>query len=65
MIHKMGYDCLCEKCKQPKHFDEIADGENGWCETCRDTWIAEREAYWRPLYEGEKLAGLLPDKELP
>ena len=65
MLHKMGFDCVCEKCKQPKYFDEITDTENGFCETCRDAWIAQQYAYWKPLYDGEKLAGLIPDKEYP
>ena len=30
-----------------------------WCHECT-VYAAEAEAHWRPLYEGERLAGLLP-----
>lgn len=63
MLHKMGFDCICENCHQPKTNDQIADTENGWCEDCRDKWISSQMAYWKPLYEGEKLAGFISDKE--
>lgn len=58
----MGFDCFCEKCRQLKYFDELTDKENGWCEDCHDAWLDSEVAYWRPLYDGEKIAGLIPDK---
>ncbi len=43
-----------------KHSDEL-DGRSALdCELCDLTDKAE-EAEWRKLYEGEKLAGLLPE----
>lgn len=63
MLHKMGFDCFCQSCGKPKREEEISDKENGICETCRDKWVAAEMAFWKPLYEGEKLAGLIPDKE--
>ena len=66
MLHKMGYDCYCETCKQPKTDDEIIDKENGICETCHDAWLAKEYAYWKPLYDGEVLGGFHnPEKDKP
>jgi len=53
----------CDTCKKVVSVDEIADFENGICEPCHDKWCAEQMAYWRPLYEGEKRAGLLQREE--
>ena len=58
MLHKMGYEFVCSECDQPVHEDEVSDNENGICETCHDKWCREQEAYWRPRYDGEKLAGI-------
>jgi hypothetical protein len=63
MIHKLGYDCLCERCGTACTYDDIADTENGWCERCVDAYFEEQYRYWRPLYEGEKQAGLIPEKD--
>ncbi len=52
---------VCEKCKQEKDSDEMCTDESGLCHSCRDKWIAEQYDYWKPLYDGEKLAGLIPD----
>jgi len=57
MIHKMGFDCVCEKCGKPKMFDEIQDSGNGWCVDCYDHWFENERAYWKPLYDGEVLGG--------
>jgi hypothetical protein len=48
---------ICEKCGQPA--DEHGPGEDGWCMACYDKWFAAEYAYWKPLYDGEKQAGLL------
>jgi len=53
----------CEECGNPVTADEQYCGETNHCEACMDKWHAEQIAYWKPLYEGEKLAGLLPDRD--
>ena len=54
----------CSSCKAKLPIDEMFDGENETCEPCHDAWFAAEYAYWKPLYDGEKLAGLL-EKETP
>ena len=56
---------ICEKCKQPitedrprGHHPEIDS-----CEECEEAEFQEQMAYWRPLYEAEKAAGLLMSEE--
>lgn len=34
-------------------------GEDLICETCADEIFDTQRAYWKPLYEGEKLAGFV------
>ena len=51
-------DYICTTCKQPKDAEEIFDKENGICEVCHDKWFQAEYAYWRPLYDGEVLAGI-------
>ena len=52
-----GHGCLvCEDCGTTTPSLNEADQ----CDDCHDKWEAAQIAYWRPLYEGEKLAGLLP-----
>lgn len=48
------------------HEEHICEesGEN-YHAACWDNYWAEQEAYWRPLYEGEKFAGLTPDPKAP
>jgi hypothetical protein len=48
-----------EKMPCPKHDDQLEGRSDLECEECYEADKAE-EAYWRELYEGEKLAGLLP-----
>lgn len=48
---------ICEKCGKPS--DEVGCKENDWCVDCYEEWCAYQIDYWRPLYEGEKQAGLL------
>lgn len=51
----------CETCRREVESVNEAD----MCEDCHDAWLAKEEAYWRPLYEAEKAAGLLrPQSEL-
>ena len=47
---------ICEKCGEPG--EEIGDGENCWCMDCYSAWCDHQIAYYRPIYEGEKQAGL-------
>ena len=48
---------ICAECEKHVDTDFWPMSEEGsLCEYCE----AEREAYWRPLYDGEKQAGLLP-----
>ena len=63
MLHKMGYDYTCAECSKPCRDEDIGDFENGLCIECYEKDMDAREKYWRPLYEGEKKAGLLPDKQ--
>lgn len=63
MLHKMGYDYYCADCEKPCRDEDIADHENGVCEACADAWEKEQMEYWRPLYKGEKQAGLLEKGE--
>lgn len=54
----------CTKCSEPVDAEDayFADRENDICQQCNEKWISEQARYWRPLYEGEKSAGLLePD----
>lgn len=46
---------LCDTCC--KRVESV--NETGDCEDCHDKWEAAQIAYWRPLYLGEKQAGLL------
>lgn len=50
----------CSDCGKSVYGDDIGCRENEVCTDCQDKLEREQEAYWRPLYEGEKLAGLLP-----
>lgn len=45
----------CNDCGQPREIVNEADQ----CEECADAWFEAQRAYWRPLYLGEKQAGLL------
>lgn len=59
---------VCESCF--RHVDTDEDtffyGDDGaLCEWCRDEQFEAQVAYWRPLYEGEKQAGLLPANHYP
>ena len=51
----------CENCGSAVMDDAYihANTEDEWCEECCDKWFQEQAAYWRPLYEAEKRAGLL------
>lgn len=51
--------CVCGTCKQ--EVESVDDADE--CEQCRDEWEAAMIAYYRPLYEGEKLAGLTKRRE--
>lgn len=54
----------CEKCGHEVTDDEACyDVENNHCEACVDAYQAEQAAYWWPLYQGEKTAGLIEQKE--
>lgn len=64
MIHKMGFDFACERCGKLCSYDDCTalDAENHWCDECVDADYWSEHAYWKPRYEGEKLAGLLPER---
>ena len=63
MLHKMGYDWTCAECEKPCRDEDIADKENGICQECHDAECDRQEKYWKPLYEGEKRAGLVKDAQ--
>ena len=50
---------ICEKCGEPS--EEMGCSENDWCVDCYGEWFTAWAAYYRPLYEGEKQAGLLDE----
>ena len=53
-------DATCTECgRECSLEDEAGCTENDTCVDCHDAWIAEQTAYWKPLYDGEKRAGLL------
>lgn len=47
---------ICEKCGEPS--DDVGCDENNWCVACYEEWFAYQVDYYRPIYEGEKQAGL-------
>lgn len=55
--------CRCEDCEKDFDTDFYSDGvfdEAGYhCFDCYEKWFAEQVAYWKPLYKGEVLAGLV------
>lgn len=55
----MSDDILCEHCG--KLVESINEAD--MCEDCHDKWFQEQYAHWRPLYEGEVLAGLVGETE--
>ena len=65
MLHELGYDFLCERCGKPASYNDatVGDGENCWCDECCDKDHQANYAYWKPLYDGEKRAGLVGKKE--
>lgn len=63
MLPIMGYKHTCTECGKACRDEDIGDQENGLCIKCHDAEMEAREKYWRPLYEGEKRAGLLPRKD--
>lgn len=51
----------CKECDVVMDADECIYEEDGtYCEECHDEEFQKQLAYWKPRYEGEKLAGLLP-----
>lgn len=51
----------CTECERPIDTDlEFAD-ENERCQDCCENDFQEQLSYWQPLYQGEKLAGLLSE----
>lgn len=54
---------LSEVCSQCGKQKPLIDADNSLCEDCLDEYTKEQIRYWRPLYEGEKQAGLLPSRE--
>ena len=49
---------ICEDCGHTANECYADVDKQCRCVKC-EAYVAEMEAYWRPLYEGEKLAGLL------
>lgn len=58
-VETLKMDILCEHCG--KYVESVNEAD--MCEDCHDKWFQEQYAYWRPLYEGEVLAGLVGEKE--
>jgi len=67
MIHKMGYECQCERCAEPGYYDEM--NIEGYCEHCHDDIFNRavnaviESAKMKLLYDAEKRAGLLDTPE--
>jgi hypothetical protein len=55
---------MCFSCKKRRFSEEMQGDESELCIDCHEVWFKSEMAYWKPLYEGEKLAGLL-EKEKP
>ena len=56
----------CESCTRyvDTDFDPAFEfGDGHLCEACYDAEFEKQKAYWLPLYEGEKRAGLIGPKE--
>ena len=56
----------CHECG--KHVDSDFEccevhGDELICESCADEIFEAQRNYWNPLYKGEKLAGLIGEKE--
>lgn len=52
MLHKLGYDTICEQCNKPKRAEEMR--EDDMCEDCGAEWSQKEAAYWKPLYDAEQ-----------
>ena len=63
MLDKMGIIGKCEECGKWVEDDDVGCEENGLCIACKDADDKKQMEHWKPLYEGEKQAGLLPRKE--
>lgn len=59
MLHKLGYEYTCENCEEPKTLEDMSSHDNDWCIDCQDEFETREDAYWKPLYDGERVAGLL------
>jgi len=57
VISRMGYDTQCERCGVACMFEDV--DEEGICQECQEAEADRQAAYWKPLYDGEKAAGLL------
>ena len=55
----MTKEYFCDTCHESKHLDEMAHTDAEICEECHEKWFQEQIAYWKPLYDAEKRAGLL------
>lgn len=51
----------CDDCRERLPLDEKHTAGDGpdVCEDCHDIWFQNEMAYWSPLYEGERRAGLV------
>ncbi len=54
----------CERCHQPilDEDDYHSDDSGEHHQACFDEWFKEEGAYWRPIYDREKRAGLIPKR---
>lgn len=61
MRHSCEHDDLviCQSCGEKVESLNEADQ----CEDCYDKWFSDQVKYWKPLYDGEKRAGLIKDKK--
>jgi ribosome-binding protein aMBF1 (putative translation factor) len=53
---------LCESQVDSDLVNMVEYGDESVCEECCEEEFQEQVAYWKPLYEGEKRAGFLPEK---
>jgi len=65
--HYPGTRQLCVECAEPTgrcEDDSVHIEDHGpLCEACYDLEFERQKQHWQPLYEGEKIAGFLPNKD--
>lgn len=52
-------DIKCEHCGE--YVESVNEAD--MCDECHEQWFQKEYAYWKPLYDGEVLAGLVRNDE--